>query len=241
MRTIIATLMTVSVAITALPLVHADETKADCEPGQAWIGYGQTDAARALYYSLVAPGDPRISGACEGEHWDGQDTAGSYDPGSASTATCTSPSVTGTTATVASCMGPDINNGGASIPAKPLATRASATAGTGGAATYIGLDIPLVGRVATYQGVCVTGGSIEGLACAGKVGTRSAIYLRDNTNQATGGQDALANAVSTTGITKGHASEADCTQEEYERGARSGDKSICGRDNTAITIETLLP
>ena len=245
-----------ALTLVAVPLAHADETKADCEQSvtwydhydpetgkftgehkgqQPWIGYTQTDSVRTFWYEAVDP-DHKVNN-CEGEHWDGQD---SVQPGAnnANGPECAVPAVD-PAGNVAWCTAGDINNGGADplSNGRVIGFRVSGKSGTNAAELYLAVDIALVGRTSAYQGACLTGGSgIEGAqSCNGTIGqSRTAWYGRDNTIG-----NVLATVISTTGITKGNASDADCNQTQYQSGAMQNNKQLCGRDNTAITLELL--
>lgn len=235
----IITILAASMTLAALPLVWAEPgaEDADCEQTY-WTGYTTTESARQTYNSLRDPSDPYMNN-CEGEHWDGGDSvAPGNNPGTSSGC---GTQVQGTS--VARCMNADPNEGSASATSgngQPVVFRVSLD----GTEAYIALDIGLVGRVAVYQGACQTGSAMEyDSSCAGSAATRTGVYLRDNTDQATGGTDVLATIVSAAGITKGHAENADCDQATYQQGATSNpvNRDLCGRDNTAITVQTVLP
>lgn len=67
-------------------------------------------------------------------------------------------------------------------------------------------------------------------------GVVGAVYVRDNTPG-----NLLFPFYSMTGVDKGHAAEGDCDQATYEEAARTGDRSLCGRDNTAFGAYAGLP
>jgi hypothetical protein len=225
--------------VVALPFAAAGETKADCEPGQKWTGYTSSDAVRTFYHSIFTTGtDPTVDN-CEGEHWDGQDSVQpGYNPGQG--AGC-GPSVSGDAHSVASCANWD-NSAFGSTPdpttnGRALDFRVSVRQLSNGGEVYAYANIAVVGRAAVYTGVCNGGDGIEGAtSCNGQLQDRSAVYLRDNTPG-----NVLATVISAAGLTKGHAAEGDCDQTLYAQGAESGDRSLCGRDNTAITVDALLP
>lgn len=234
------TILTLGLVAAAAPLALADETKADCEPGQQWAGYASTDAQRELIQGFtgdaVAP--------CEGEHWDGQDSVQpAQNPGT--DADCgkgqTNANPSADDLFVGWCMAPNPNTGGADPLAgnnQPLTFRASSKGTSASREAYAGFDIALVGRAVVYAGECQGGGAgLEGAsACQGGGQQRAGVYLRDNTPG-----NVLAQAVSAPGITKGYVSEADCDQATYADGANHNDRTKCGRDNTAVTVQTLLP
>jgi hypothetical protein len=238
-------LLGASLVLVTLPFALADETKADCEtsvggthPGvQPWPGYGQTDALRTLFYAIDTGHHLNV---CEGEHWDGQDNVQpGQNPGVGAgchpvTSTGSAPSLF-----VGSCMNADPNEGAADPTGgngQPLTFRVSTLSTSNDAQVYIATDVGLVGRAVVYQGVCQNaGGSLEGQSCGSAHATRTGTYLRDDTPG-----NVLATVVSSAGITRGHVAETDCNQSEYQSGAYDGTRG-CGRDNTAISVETLLP
>ena len=235
----LVTILAASTALVAMPLGAASEADADCEQPY-WIGYTSTQTVRALYYDLVDESQDPYVNSCEGEHWDGQDTvAPNHNPGNGEGCFLT-PSADGD---VAHCMNSDPNQGAASPTSgngQPVVFRVSTKTGTTGGEAYVGLDIAMVGRAALYNGACTTGGSLEGDACD-QGDTRTGVYLRDNTDQATSGTNVLATLVSALGITRGYPAEGDCNQATYQQGAVENRRDLCGRDNTAITVETVLP
>lgn len=227
-------------AVPAIPLALADETKADCEPGQQWAGYTTTDALRILVSGIIGPNTVR---PCEGEQWDGQDSVQpSQNPGNGAGCNKAQNALATNSIFLGSCMNPDPNNGGAdplSGNGQPVVFRVSyLNAGGKTQEAYVALDIALVGRVAVYNGECLKGdnGLESAASCSGSGQSRTGVYIRDNTPG-----NVLAQVVSAPGITKGHVSEGDCDQATYARGANSGDRSLCGRDNTAITLDSILP
>lgn len=237
----LVSILAASMALVSAPFVAAStEADAACEQPY-WIGYTTTQTIRAAYYNLVNEGTQPYVDTCEGEHWDGQDTvAPTHNPGDGEGCFLT-PSTQGDD--VAHCMNADPNVGRASPTTgngQVVVFRVSTRSGANGGEAYVALDIAMVGRAAAYQGACTTGGNLEGEAC-GRAGTRTGTYVRDNTDQATGGTNVLATLVSAAGITRGHPSEADCSQSTYQQGATENRRDLCGRDNTAITVETILP
>jgi hypothetical protein len=232
------TIMTLALVSVTLPLAVADETKADCEPGQQWAGYATSDPNRVLIESLL--GQENMIEACEGEQWDGQDSVEpAYNPGTGSDCTVGVTNADPNDLFVGSCMAPDPNSGGADPLAgngQPVTFRVSKHSGSDSEQVYVAADIALVGRAATYAGECGDGGSgLEGSSsCASGGEQRAGVYLRDNTLG-----NLLAQAVSAPGITKGHVSEGDCSQSLYAQGANSGDRTLCGRDNTAVGVQLI--
>ena len=216
----------------AVPFAAADETGADCEEDQGWIGYTSSDDVRNLYYSLLEPSDPRVN-TCEGEHWDGQDVA-QRDNNPGNSAGCGFGTVTDDGFGVAYCENYDFNTGGASLgEARPVTFRASYKNIDGADNFYVGVDIAGVGRAALFQDLCTT--------CEHQANATTGLYLRDNSDQVFSGTNVLATVVSALGLTKGYAGESDCSQETYDEAARTGQRDLCTRDNTAITVEFLLP
>lgn len=235
-------LLCASLVVVALPLVSADETKADCESGQGWAGYTQTDPARELYHSIFVTGtDPTVDN-CEGEHWDGQDSVYRSDADHQGTPGCGPVLSTSGATSLNSCAGwDDAQNGPSPDPTtngRALDLRLSVRQTNDGAEVYVLTDIAVVGRAAVYDGVCSgSGAGLEGAtACSGSLQDRSAVFLKDNTPG-----ELLATVVSAIGLTKGHAADGDCDQATYQHGAETGDRSLCGRDNTAITVDALIP
>lgn len=111
------------------------------------------------------------------------------------------------------CSSPDMNDDPSADPTCP-GVRVSSD----GAHHFVGANVPLVGRAIVYADDSTV-----------------AIYLRDNMIA-----NVLATVVSAAGITQGHVDENDCDQETYQSGAMQRDRSLCGRDNTAITVEHAL-
>ena len=247
------------------------EKRADCENdhNQGWVGYNSSRTARYLYEN-ASKGDtetgagPEADAAanqaltlvvvdnCEGEHWDGQDSVNNDaqdEPTTTNDPACT-PKPSETAAddfSVTNCQRADINdNVDGPTGRAPLAFRASGKGSGDGEhqELYVGLDILLVGRVAVYAGTCSDGTrGLEGQEkCESEASdahgrsARSAVYLRDNTPD-----NRLAFIVSSLGITRGEAGEADCSQERYYQGVEDGNRSYCSRDNTAVTADALLP
>lgn len=214
----------------AVPLVHADESNPDCENNvtwkdadgnehtndQPWIGYTATEPfVGPINDILGATGTGAGLRTCEGEQWDGQDSVSSYHPGTEPCNADPAPDAS----TVTLCMGTDPNEGASTLPVR---TRVSESSGDNKQA-YAAADILMVGRAAVYVGQ------------DGNTWTQ-AVYLRDNTPG-----DVLATAVSAPGITKGYVSEGDCDESTYMSGAEQGNRNLCGRDNTAITVVETLP
>ena len=243
MSKITLTLIAVALmSVPAIPLATADETKADCEPGQQWAGYTTTDAARGLAESFIGANTLR---PCEGEHWDGQDSVQpGKNPGNGVGCNKAQNSVNTNSIFLGSCMAPDPNNGGADPLAgngQPVVFRVSyLNAGGNTQEAYVALDIALVGRAVVYNGECQKGDKgLEGSSTCSPAGSgqsRTGVYIRDNTPG-----EVLAQVISAAGVTKGHVSQGDCDQATYKAGANSGDREACGRDNTAITVDSVLP
>ena len=235
-------ILTGTMLLAGVPLVFADETHADCEKNvtytgadgqqhndaQPWIGYTSTDPVRNLFYQATDGSGVGFNN-CEGEQWDGQDQVSSNPSGSFNGAAECTPSSDGITnnnpTNVNLCMSNDLNEDTAanSFLATPLGVRVS----TDGNRVYVGTNIRGVGDAVVYQSVNSDGTLAQ-----------SAIYLRDNSNDATG-TNVLATIISAARITKGSVSEADCTQAQYAQSAADPDHPTCGRDNTAIALEVL--
>lgn len=222
-----------ALTLVAVPRVYADETKADCESGQPWIGYYDTEGARSSYNSIADTlgGVPRVN-TCEGEQWDGGDQVSSNPtPGPNGAAECT-PSVDAASSAknVNLCMSDDLNED--TSQNTPTSTPLGVRVSTDGSQVYVGANIRLVGDVVVYQGV----------GTDGKTST-TAVYLRDNVNDIpTGLGNVLATAVHDAGLTQGWVDESDCTQSEYQQSAdakHNHQDASCGRDNTAATVEVL--
>lgn len=243
MKTTIA-ILAASLIFVGAPFAAADQTtddtKADCGPGQDWIGYTSTRFVRFAYEDLGSPGGVST---CEGEHWDGQDSVQpNQDPGT--TAPCAGSDIQGPESFfVGLCKRPDPNTPvlNAFDSLTPVGVRVSGkTSGASYQELYVGQNIFLVGHSVVYVGHCTGGASgLEGdSSCDGSRQTRTGVYLRDDTPP-----NALATVVSAAGVTKGHVSEGDCNQQKYEDGAYDPNPETarlhCGRDNTAITVETL--
>lgn len=111
---------------------------------------------------------------------------------------------------VGSCLNADPNTALGEDPTNPLGFRVS----TDGSQVYTAANIALVGRAAVYVGQDSAG-----------------VYLRDNTPS-----NVLATVVSSARVTQGYVDETDCSQATYQEGAMTG-TPLCGRDNTAITVE----
>lgn len=194
------------------PTHRDDETAPGCESTQPWIGYGRTHEVRAFYASL----DPeRHVSTCEGEHWDGQDTVqpGHRPPTSGTGGTvCPAAEAPSGGVGVSNCMQPNPNFGESTVLGFRLTTS--------GTNAYASTTIGPLGRAAVSQTSTQEGSTTTG------------VYLKDNTEG-----DLLASAVSMTRVTRGFVRNADCSQAQYEAGAY-GDSPSCGRDNTAMTIET---
>ena len=246
MRTTIA-LLAASLFLLA-PLAGAtehdgpNETKADCEEGQPWIGYGRTDGARSTAENTTAEdADVRT---CEGEHWDGQDNVQGQpenDPADQDGPVCLTNDAGGVdNFHVGNCMYSDPNTGGSDMLEKtdPFNFRVSGTT-DGREELFVAIDIAQVGRAAVYVGHCSGGEESPGLEgaekCEGSDQFRTGTYVRDNTPN-----NVLATIVSAPRLTQGYVSEADCTQAVYQHGAYHP-PSDCGRDNTAISTELILP
>ena len=232
----------------AIPAAIADETKADCEDTQPWIGYTSTTSVRDFvdaFMEGVRPGSE--ADVCEGEQWDGQDTVQPEESGANSPPCNEGPFQTADGGLfVSNCMDADPETQGEYAGLGLNAVRARASTSNlqeGSKEAYVALDIFAVGRVIVYSGFCQSGDG-EGLegaeSCDGARQGRNAVYVRDNTKQVLP-VDALATAVSAPGITKGYVAEADCDQETYQKGAETNDRTLCGRDNTAITAQWILP
>lgn len=231
-------ILTISIllVLAGAPLALADETKADCEPVQPWVGYNSTRPAKSAYESYGRPGG---ASACEGEHWDGQDSVyPEEEPGGE--APCARSRVDDLDGLhVSLCRGADPSPPADPFDAlTPVAFRVSEK--NGGAVyqeAYVALDVWLVGQLVVYGGRCADGASgLEGdESCDGAQQARGGVYVRDNTPG-----NLLANAVNSFGITRGYVAESDCTQETYERTIDETGRPMCGRDNTALTGELLV-
>lgn len=208
-------ILVIATALLA-PVAAADETRADCERGQQWFGYQSTDAIRAEYARRGSPGGLAV---CEGEHWDGQDGVDPARP-------CAPED--------AACQGMDPNEGPADGP--PLA--ATARASRGEREAYASANVLLVGRVALYAGTCATGeDGLEGNStCAGSRQARLAAYHRDNAPM-----NAVCVSLSAIGLLRSYCSEADATHAEYVCVSNGMCGRGVGRDNTAVTVESVLP
>ncbi|HET6405415.1 MAG TPA: hypothetical protein VFH78_12280 [Candidatus Thermoplasmatota archaeon] len=208
MRSIIV-LLAASMTLVGMPVAAADEAHPDCEDGQPLVGYRST-----LFLRDLLEGNPAGLYACEGEHWDGQDTVQGDEA-----ASCT-PTVSAVPDDlfVAFCQGSDPNAAPSLDASQPLAVRVGSA---NYEEAYASTNIGGVGRAVLYVGPEMT-----------------AVYVRDNTPG-----NVLATAVSAPGITQGYVSENDCDQATYQGGAMAGDRTRCGRDNTAVTVQyaRLLP
>lgn len=206
--------------LLAAPGALADETMADCEAGQPWVGHPSTRMVPEVYDGLGRPGEARM---CEGEHWDGQDQVQPASGASESGVACLDADPDADDLFVGYCMGP--TNGAERERDFATVANGSSPAGarlgsTGGDETFAGVDAMFVGKAMLYVG------AQDGLTVG--------LYVRDNTPS-----NLLATAVSGTGITRGYVAEGDCTHEEYERQDPSWQRPSCGRDNTAVTVELL--
>lgn len=242
MNKTLITLLAASLVSVGVPVAVGAEDKADCEPTQGWIGYTSTKPIKDFVEEFALP---VVVFPCEGEQWDGQDNVQPGEGGEFGTA-CAPPRVApgegGTSGFVGACMNANPNDGGADAPGlKPLGTRVSWRTTGANAEVYVGVDIALVGRAVVYTGACQEGSrGLEGdEQCDGQAQSRTGAYVRDNT---LGGQENyLATIVSMPGITKGYVKEGDCDQATYQKGAETGNRDLCGRDNTAIGLDVLLP
>lgn len=239
----------ISIVITAVslmslalvPLVAADETQPDCEAQQGWIGYTTTRPFTGPIDTFL--GDNAHLQVCEGEHWDGQDTVRPGDnPGH--TPSCTAADVTSAPESffIGNCQNADPNDGAPSTSGTPptavLGLRVSGATAADGGAVYVIADIYGVGKAGTYADACT--------GCGATADTLAGVYVEDNTNQI-GLNNILATVVSSAGITRGYVDEGDCAQGDgqtpgtYQYGAETGDRQQCGRDNTAVSAELILP
>jgi hypothetical protein len=237
-------------------LAAADETSSDCEKNvtwydaqgnkhndtQPWPGYTDTDPVRSLFYQAdAAAGDPVLFNMCEGEQWDGQDQVqNSYHPTDDPCSATPSPDTTHPA--VDDCMGNDPNNGTGQVPtpAGDAGLRLRVTGDQEGASRqqyYVAVHIGAVGWAVVYLGECNGGAGLEtDRSCGGSHDMRQGVYLRDDTPG-----NALAQVVSSVGLTKGYVSEGDCSESTYMSGAEQGNRHICGRDNTAVGAEEIIP
>lgn len=210
------------IAPLLVPLALADETRADCEANQPWIGYSTTDEARYQYenHTTSAPAQARN---CEGEQWDGQDAGAASCP------------------VELLCQPADPNSGNADVFAGGMPARLRAGAITHGGAeeVYVSYDVWLVARGAVYAGHCAGGEGLETAeTCGGTHNVRTGVYWRDNTPS-----NLVVNAASCSlSITRCFIGETDCQQTTYAADrAGGGDPRRCGRDNTAVGSEVWLP
>lgn len=236
--------LSVALLAVAAPAI-ADDTKADCYDDQPWIGYTTTRDVKAFVETTTA-GTADIT-TCEGEHWDGQDSVDDRDS-ERDSASCTDvgdPSSTAPGALyVTNCQPADPNDGAPGVGAGAVGIRVSLEQDGGTQQVYTAGDIFGVGKAVLYVGHCdgTTTGLEGDASCGGSHELLTGLYLQDNTNQVLGGNtNILATLVSAPGITKGYVAEADCTQETYQEGAESGDRTLCGRDNTAVSVAAILP
>lgn len=253
MNTTLIVLLSLSLVSVGAPVAFGEEPeeeeepyngehKADCEPGQGWIGYTSAQPFRTFVEEIALP---VVLFPCEGEHWDGQDNVQPEESGEFGTG-CVPPRLApepdGKSGFVGACMNANPNEGGADAPGlKPLGSRVSWRINGTNAEVYVGLDIAVVGRAVVYSGACQEGSAgLEGNStCEGQAQSRTGAYVRDNT---LGGQEnILATLVSLPGLTKGYVREGDCDQKTYQKGAENNDRTLCGRDNTAVSVDVLLP
>jgi len=208
--------------VAGAPFAAADEeseTKPDCEDGQGWVGYTTTDSLEESFASFF--GADTLT-PCEGEHWDGQDTVRSDDPNGSDP--CLGSDVDPESSWAAYCMASDPNGNTFGVTT-PVAFRVSTDSTGDGNAAYTGVYISNVGWASAYQ------------QCNADCSeSTTAAYIRDDSVG-----NVLAAAVSAAGITRGYPSEGDCDQETYQEGAENNNRELCGRDNTAITVEWIQP
>lgn len=241
------------------------ESYADCEANQPWIGYTSTNSTRDFYQQKhdQLRGEkvpvPHLR-TCEGEHWDGEDNVQpdrnpGYEPGCSDVDEVEQDDVAAAQRGEANlfagnCMDRDPTAGDQTVPGHPLGFRVSVLSEDGVVQTYAALDIYGVGRAIVYLGACQGNAEnqapgLEGKGCAAESKTgrqaRGAAYVQDNSDQVFPGTPVLATIVSALGITRGYPSPNDCDQSTYEEGAYENDRTLCGRDNTAITVESLIP
>lgn len=223
-----------------LPLAAADETHADCEKDQPWIGYGSTDVARHAVEGVAG----RAAVPCEGEHWDGQDPVQpAQDPGHGASCQRAQMLISPDSLFIGDCMSPDPNNGSADPLAgsgQPAVFRVSDRSHGGAAEAFVAADVWFVARASVYEGACspLAGeGGLEGdPSCqSGHAQDRSAWYVRDNTPG-----NLLATLVGGTSLTGRYVGETDCDQATYQASVEQGDRR-CARDNTALTLDATLP
>lgn len=209
------------------------------------------------YPEIVSPDTavgPASVTACEGEHWDGQDTV---SPEFADEPRCTDELVdlerVAVLVAYRACPDP-------STPSTPLAeldpvgVRSSTIADSAGwrsAATYFSLRVESVAHAAAFASACTRafGPAIEIGHAAGSSACQSgglglghvtlAFYARDDMPF---GIDLLARILTGVGPGPGGASDDDCSQETYDESmwnVAHGLPPTCERDNTAVTIELL--
>lgn len=206
----------------------ADEGAADCEEGQWSVGHRTTRAA-FLALENATRGTGVGYAACEGEHWDGQDTVHRDEAWSCTPYVDPQPG----SAALAWCLPSDPNLARGDDPLSPLGARASTRDLR---EVYLAANVAFVARVAVYAGACGAGGrGLEGeTECRGAQEARAGIYARDNTP---------GNIVATATCTRVVGCwypESDCSYETYEASARSGER-YCSRDNTAFGAMLVLP
>jgi len=219
MRTLIILLAAASVAVS-MPFAAAAENHPDCEDNVTWTDQDgrehtgpqpwigyKSSDALRTIYYNNAPAPLDTIYVCEGEHWDGQDTVQDDEP--VSCAPSAKPDAEDLF--IGMCLGDDPGDATTDDPLNPLGFRVSHD----GEDTYVGVNIALVGQAVLFTNDHST-----------------AVYLRDNTDG-----NVLATVVSSLGITRGYVSENDCDQSTYQTGAQNDDRTLCGRDNTAITVE----
>lgn len=226
MNKMFTTFLTAGLLLIAAPLAVAEtrEANPDCEDDQDFVSYsplGQSVAAELAQFGFFA---------CEGEHWDGQDSVS--DEGSSNDITSCgntdhlNPS--GNAHHMSFCKGANPNEDGAStLAGKPVTFRVSTEGEGTDQRAYVALDIAAVGHAVVYT---EKDGSFN----------RNGVYIRDNIDEFAG-RNYLADVVSAAGITKGYVSEEDCDHETYQENARKNDRTVCGRDNTAVTTEWHTP
>lgn len=215
--------------VVLAPLASADEGAADCEPGQPYVGYRNTDLARAIVQGATS-GVASLA-LCEGEQWDGEDAVQPGEPSA-----CPGPRVDVDPSALSTnvCLGEDVNDAPGSDPLNPVGVRAS-TANLQEA--YVSANVALVARGALYVGTCgADDPGLEGAAsCAGTRELRTGLYARDNTPG-----NIIATAVTCLIRIICYVSENDCSYETYVYGMYHP-PSECGRDNTALGFGVILP
>lgn len=231
------TFLTASLLLVGAPLgaaeEHTNETHADCEENQGWIGYTTTRPYTDIVDAVLGQDADVL--VCEGEHWDGQDTVRGEEPGRGPTGCQMISPEDGLF--VGNCLPTDPNNGAPAIGQGVLGLRVGARQSTTEA--YVGADIYGVGKAIVFLDPCA--------ADCGTAGLLAGVYIEDNTDQILSGTNLLAIVVSAAGVTKGYVAEGDCTQGDaetegtYQYGAETGKRDQCGRDNTAISVQALIP